>query len=368
MNALTKEFADAVEQQFTKLSADVQDALKKAKTVEGVMQDFEQKMARPRGGEYQPETWGRQVVDSDQVKALASIATSQPGRVKIELKEITSAAVSGGSLDNSMRDPTVNALAGRQPRIRDLLNTLNTTSGNVEYVDQTIRSNLAAPQTEGALKAESNYAWDLKDLPMRTIAHWTRASVQILADAPQLQSIIDTELRYGLALAEDVQILNGDGISPNLDGLIANAAAYAADFVPANETMIDKVGLAMLQVTLADYVPNGAILHPSDWMRIRLLKNADGEYLLGDPQSNPNPLLFGLPVVATTAIAKDSFLVGDFRRAATLYDREQANVALSTEDGDNFVRNMVTIRAEERLGLAVKNLTALSLGDFGNVV
>lgn len=132
--------------------------------------------------------------------------------------------------------------------------------------------------------------------------------------------------------------------------------------------MIDKVGLAMLQVTLADYVPNGAILHPSDWMRIRLLKNADGEYLLGDPQSNPNPLLFGLPVVATTAIAKDAFLVGDFRRAATLYDREQANVALSTEDADNFVRNMVTIRAEERLGLAVKNSTALSLGDFGNVV
>lgn len=80
-----------------------------------------------------------------------------------------------------------------------------------------------------------------------------------------------------------------------------------------------------------------------------------------------NPLLFGLPVVATTAIAKDKFLVGDFRRAANLYDREQANVALSTEDGDNFVRNMVTIRAEERLGLAVKNPTALSFGDFGNI-
>jgi HK97 family phage major capsid protein len=61
-------------------------------------------------------------------------------------------------------------------------------------------------------------------------------------------------------------------------------------------------------------------------------------------------------------------LAGDFRRAATLYDREQANVALSTEDGDNFIRNMVTIRAEERLGLEVKNSTALSLGDFGNVV
>ncbi|WP_057884351.1 phage major capsid protein [Tsuneonella troitsensis] len=369
MNALTKDFTDAVEQQFSKLNSDVQSALKKAGTVEGILQELEQKMACSSygGGATAPESWGQQVVDSDQVKSLAGIATSQPGRVKIELKEITSIASSGGSLDGGMRDSAINSLPVRQPRIRDLLNVLNTTSGNVEYVDQTTRDNQAAPQVEGALKEESSYAWELKNLPIRTIAHWTKASVQILADAPQLQSVIDTELRYGLALAEETQLLNGDGVSPNLDGLITNATAYVADFTPTTETMIDKVGLGMLQVTLADYVPNGVVMHPSDWMRIRLLKNTDGEYLLGDPQSNPNPLLFGLPVVATTAIAKDAFLVGDFRRAATLYDREQANVALSTEDGDNFVKNMVTIRAEERLGLAVKNATAMSLGDFGNV-
>ena len=367
MNALTKEFTDAIEKQLSKLDADVKAALTKAGTVEGIMQEFEQKMARPAGGFSAPESWGKQVADSDQVAALAGIATSQPGRVKIELKEITSLAASGGGLDNPMRDPSVNALAGRQPRIRDLLNVLNTTSGNVEYVDQTTRDNQAAPQTEGALKAESDYAWELKNLAMRTIAHWTKASVQILADAPQLQSIIDTELRYGLALAEETQLLNGDGISPNLDGLITNSTAYADPLALATPTMIDTVGTGMLQVALADYSPNGIVVHPSDWMRIRLLKNTDGEYLLGDPQSNPSPLLFGLPVVATTAMTVDKFLIGDFRAAATLYDREGANVALSTEDGDNFVRNMVTIRCEERLGLAVKNATALSYGDFGNV-
>lgn len=367
MNALTKNFTDAVEKQLAKLDEGVKTALAKAGTVEAILNDLEQKMDQPMGSFAPPQTWGRQVAESEQVKSLAGITGSQPGRVRVELKDITSAPTSGGALDPSMRDTQVNPLPGRQPRIRDLLMTINTTSGNVEYVDQTTRTNNAAPQAEGALKAESAFAWELKNLPIRTIAHWTKASVQILADAPQLQSIIDTELRYGLALAEENQLLNGDGLSPNLDGLLTNAAAYVADFTPTTETMIDKVGLGMLQVTLADYVPNGVILHPSDWMRIRLLKNADGEYLLGDPQSNPNPLLFGLPVVATTAIAKDTFLVGDFRRAATLYDREQANVALSTEDGDNFVRNLVTIRAEERLGLAVKNPNAMSLGDFGNV-
>ena len=368
MNALTKDFTDAVEKQFETLSADVRKALAEAGTVKGVLHELEQKMALPRGYEYgAPQSWGAQVADSDQVKALEAVTGSQPGRVKIEVKDITTAADSGGALDNTYRDPNVNGLPTRTPRIRNLLTVLNTQSGNVEYVEQVTRDNQAAPQVEGAVKAESNYAWELQNLPIRTIAHWTKASVQILADAPQLRSIIDTELRYGLALAEDAQLLNGSGTGVNLNGLITNSTAYADPLALATPTMIDTIGTGMLQVTLADFVPNGVVLHPSDWMRIRLLKNADEEYLLGDPQSNPSPLLFGLPVVATTAMPVDKFLIGDFRAAATLYDREGANVALSTEDGDNFVRNLVTVRCESRLGLAIKQATALSYGDFGNV-
>ena len=367
MNALTKDFTDAVEKQFEALGADVKKALQEAGTASAILAELEQKMARTGPSEDYAPSWGAQVAASEQVKSLEAVTGSQPGRVKIEVKDITTAATSGGAHDNTMRDPTVNALAGRTPRIRNLLTVLNTQSGNVEYVNQTTRDNQAAPQIEGALKAESTYAWELETLNIRTIAHWTKASVQVLSDAPQLRSIIDSELRYGLALAEDVQLLNGDGTGANLNGLITNATAYADPLALAAPTMIDAVGTGMLQVSLADWMPNGVVMHPSDWMRIRLLKDNDGKYLLGDPQSNPNPLLFGLPVVATTAIEADKFLIGDFRAAATLYDREGANVALSTEDGDNFVRNMLTIRCEERLGLAVKNATALAYGDFGNV-
>jgi len=368
MNALTKDFTDAVEKQFESLSGDVKDALQKANMAESIALEMEQRLARRGGsGSQDNESWGKQVADSEQVKSLAGIATSQPGRVKIEVKDITTGSTSGGALDAGGRDNNINGMPTRTPRIRNLLTVLNTQNGTVEYVEQTTRDNQAAPQVEGAVKAESDYAWELQNLPIRTIAHWTKASVQVLADAPQLQSIIDTELRYGLALAEDEQLLNGSGTGANLNGLITNATAYADPISIASPTMIDTVGTGMLQVALADFLPNGVIMHPSDWMRIRLLKNADGEYLLGDPQSNPNPLLFGLPVVATTAMPVDKFLIGDFRAAATLYDREGANVALSTEDGDNFVRNMVTIRCEERLGLAIKQATALSYGDFGNV-
>jgi HK97 family phage major capsid protein len=367
MNALTKEFTDAVETQFKALSEDVRKALKEAGTAHAIATDLEQKSARPSGGVYHAKSWGEQIASSEQVQALAEIKSSQPGRIRIEVKEITSGALSGGAMAEAMRDPTPNMIAGRMPRIRDLLTVVNTSNGSVDYVNQTTRDNQAAPQTEGALKAESNYAFELVNLPIRTIAHWTKASVQILDDSPQLASVIDNELRYGLSIAEDTQLLNGDGTSPNLDGLITNAAAYAAEFAPASETAIDKIGLAILQVSLAEYMPNGVVMHPSDWMRMRLLKDGDGKYLLGDPQSSIAPNLFGLPVVQTTAIAADKFLVGDFTRAATLYDRQAPTVQLSTEDGDNFVRNMVTLRCESRLGLAIKNSAALSYGDLGNI-
>lgn len=369
MNAITKEFTDAVEKQFATLNADVQAALKEAKAAQAIVDEFEQKLARGvlSGGFGGEESWGQQVAESEGLKSLAAIATSQPGRVRIEVKDITSGAASGGSLSVPGRDPNVNIGPMRSVRVRDLLNVVPTNQGAVDYVDQTLRANNAAPQGEGALKAESDYAFDLKTTPIRTIAHWVRASVQVLADAPQLQGIIDGELRYGLTLAEDTQLLAGDGVAPNVSGLITNAAAYAPAFAPAGETMLDRVGLGILQVALAGFIPNGIAVSQSDWMRMRLLKDADGKYILGDPQAVVQPVLFGLPVAVTPAMAVDKFLVGDFIRAATMYDRQEPTVQLSTEDRDNFVRNLVTVRAEERIGLALKNADALSYGDFGNV-
>lgn len=58
------------------------------------------------------------------------------------------------------------------------------------------------------------------------------------------------------------------------------------------------------------------------------------------------------------------FLVGGFRQAAQVFDREQAVVEISTEDSDNFRKNMVTIRAEERIALQVTRPEAFVHGPF----
>jgi len=362
----------AIADRFEKHHGDVMAVLEKLnqKTAEADarLMDVEQKLARRGGGgsDLRPKTWGQQFVEAPELKAFAD-NTTRPARFRLDVKAtITSATGSGGDLTTPYRDGLV-SMPKQRLVVRNLIPTIGVTTGSVEYPKQIERTNNAATVAEAAVKPESGYAFELKTTPIRTIAHWVPASRQILEDAPQLQGLIDTELRYGLALKEEAQLLSGDGTGQNLLGLIPQATAFAAPLAVTSPTMIDTVALAILQNSLAGFPADGVVVHPSDWMRMRLLKDGDGKYILGDPASNVEPRLFGLPVVATESMAVDKFLVGNFQAAATLYDRWAPRVEVSTEHADFFVRNLVAILCEERIGLAVKQSAALTYGDFGNV-
>jgi HK97 family phage major capsid protein len=321
------------------------------------------------GGDYTSASWGAQFVAADGLKHFAADA-SRPSRFRLDVTEVkttlTGGDTSGGPLGDTARGPV--ALMARRPlRVRDLLPVVQISTNSVEWPAQTARPTAAATVAEGGAKPQSSAAFALRTANTQVIAHWLAASRQILDDAPQLRDVIDGELRYGLAITEEAQLLNGDGNSPNLHGLIPQATAFAdplaGDVTDPNE--IDRIGSAILQAALADYPATGIVLHPSDWQKMRLLKDADGLYVLGQPGIEVEPRLFGLPVVATKAIAAGSFLVGDFASAATIYDRWTPRVEISTEHSDFFTRNLVAILAEQRIALAVRHPGALITGTFG---
>jgi len=321
--------------------------------------------AEMAGGQPRQRSWGQQFVETDGLKSFAD-EHSRPGRFRVELKTtIGTGATSGGPLVSPDRAPAA-LLPRRALTIRNLLPVVAVSSNTVEWASQTSRPAAAATVAEGELKPQSTMAMELRTTPTQVIAHWVAASRQILDDAPQLRDLIDTELRYGLALAEETQLLAGDGVSPNLHGLIPQATAFAdplaGDITDPNQ--IDRIGSAILQSALADFPATGIVLHPSDWQIMRMLKDADGRYILGAPGGDVDPVLFGLPVVATKAMAAGSFLVGNFTEAATLYDRWSPRVEISTEHADFFVRNLVAILAEQRIALAVRKPAALVHGSF----
>lgn len=342
-------------------------AMNEAKTR---LDDLEQKAARRTSDQEGPQTAGERFVADEGFKAFAA-ETRPRGRRIVEVKDITSlttdAAGSAGALVNSDRLGLKVELPQRRMTVRALLAPGNISTGQLEYEREKLFTNNAAPVAEGALKPQSELQFEDATANVRTIAHWMRASVQILADAPAMRSIIDQRLRYGLAFAEEQQLLNGSGTGQNLLGLVTAATAYAAAGGLVASTQVDVVRLMILQVALAEYPANGIVMNPIDMAAIEMSKDAAGGYLIGNPQGTINKTLWGLPVVETQAMGIDKALVGAFDLAAQIFDRQDATVEVSTEDQDNFVRNKVTIRAEERLALAIYRPQAIVYGDLGRV-
>lgn len=360
---LAKKFGDHTAEVMKKLGAS-NDELQ---GLQVQLNELHQKMARTPGPDNdEGESIGQQFTDNTELKDFADYR-ARPSRFSMNVKAtVTTAGTSAGALATPYRDATV-SIPQRRMSVRDLIPTIKVTAGSVEYAKQSVRTNNAGMVAETVAKPESEYAWELKDLPMRVIAHWIPASRQVLDDLPQLRGLIDTELMYGLKLKEEEQLLTGSGTGQNLTGLITNATAYSAPITIASPTSIDLIGLAILQNALALYPADGIVVNSADWMFMRLMKDAGGNYILGEPTENTQRVLFGIPVVDTPAMTVDKFLVGNFRSAATLYDRWEARIEVSTEHADFFVKNMVAILCEERLGLAVKNPLALTYGDFGRV-
>ncbi|WP_020178080.1 phage major capsid protein [Methylopila sp. M107] len=334
------------------------------------LDEMEQKLARGGGDADVPRTAGERFVEDEQFKAFAG-QTRPRGRVLVEVKDITSlttdAAGSAGALIQSDRRGLQVELPQRRLTVRSLLLPGETASSSIEYEQEKLFTNNAAPVAEGALKPQSELQFEDKIANVRTIAHWMRTSVQILADAPGLRSIIDQRLRYGLALAEESQLLNGSGTGQNLTGLVTSATAYSAPGGLVAVSQVDIIRLMILQAALAEYPPNGIVMNPIDWASIEMLKDGDGRYLIGNPQGTLSPTLWSLPVVPTQAMGVDKALVGAFNLAAQIFDRQDATVDVSTEDQDNFVKNKVTIRAEERIALAIYRPQAIVYGDLGRV-
>jgi HK97 family phage major capsid protein len=334
------------------------------------LDEMDQKMSRRGEPADLPRTAGERFVEDESFKAFAG--QNRPrGRVLVEVKDITSlttdAAGSAGALIPSDRRGMQVELPQRRLTVRSLILPGNTASNSIEYEQEKLFTNNAAPVAEGTLKPQSELQFVDQVANVRTIAHWMRTSVQILADAPGLRSIIDQRLRYGLALAEEAQLLNGSGTGQNILGLVTAATAYAAPGSLTATSQVDIIRLMILQAALAEYPPNGIVMNPIDWAAIEMAKDGDGRYLIGNPQGTLSPTLWGLPVVATQAMGVDKALVGAFNLAAQIFDRQDATIDVSTEDQDNFVKNKVTIRAEERLAMAIYRPAAIVYGDLGRV-
>lgn len=351
----------------TKAKEQADELLIKMNQLTADMKEAEQKMVSMGGngnGEVQLTT-GQQVAESEKYKAL--MKNGGRGSFSVETKVVTSASA-GPGLIRPLYESTIVGIPMLRLTVRNLLPVIPITTSSVDYPKQLARTNAAAMVAEGTIKPYSDYTWTNATAPVRTVAHLAKLTRQAMDDAPRLVGEVDAEMRYGLALVEEAQLLYGNGVGQNLNGIVPQATPFVAPFALAGATSLDNVRLAMLQATLALYPADGVVLSLWDWTRIELSKTTEGAYLFANPQGTVQPTLWGLPVVASPAMEIDKFLVGAFRFGATIYDRMSVEVLISTENADDFEKNLATMRCEERIALAVKRPQSFVYGDFGIVV
>ncbi|EIV9636008.1 TPA: phage major capsid protein [Klebsiella pneumoniae] len=359
---LSEETKASVDKMATELNA-MREAEKSLKAALGELEQHVAQMPLANAAKV-VETVGQVVINSE---ALKTFSASVEGGKRLSIP-VNAALLSTGVADGVVepqRLPGIDTTPKQRLFIRDLIAPGRTGAPAIFWVQQTGFTNAAKVVAEGTTKPYSDIQFATKITPVTTIAHMFKASKQILDDFAQLQSTVDAEMRYGLKYVEEQEILFGDGTGVHLHGIVPQATAFAGAFEVEQQNGIDDLRLAMLQAQLARFPASGHVLHFIDWAKIELTKDTLGRYILANPAALTGPTLWGLPVVATEAPAfQGKFLTGAFNAAAQLFDREDANVVISTENADDFEKNMISIRCEERLALAVKRPEAFIYGSF----
>lgn len=328
------------------------------KSLKDELADLAQKQTAASADGRLMETAGEEFIKSEAFKSLASGASQ---RARFEVKNTV---VADGTTTQPMQRPGVIPGSFAPLTIRQQIPTINVSSNAVNSLREASNTNAAAETSQAAAKPESAVTFEQYDVNIQTIAHWIKVSNQLLADAPAIAAYIDTRLRDGLAQRVDAQLLLGDGTAPNLSGL-TDAGNFTA-FTPASgANLVESINKAKYNRWAVGEVADTAIVNPADWAAMEVLREGSGTgaYLYGAPGTAAGGSPFGIDIVMSPNMPSGSFLIGALRTSSVIYQRQGATVEMGYVN-DDFTKNLVTIRAEERLGLGVDRPAGIMYGDI----
>jgi HK97 family phage major capsid protein len=353
MSEYNAELAKSTGQVKTELTGEIEKLAEQYKGLKEQMIDLAQKQT-PAAPEGKSESAGTEFVNSEAYKSLVS---GQREKVRLEVKNTV---LADGTTTFPMQRPGIIPGSFAPLTLRQLIPTIQVNVNSVKSLRELAWTNAAAEVAQGAAKPESALTFEEYDVPIQTIAHWIKVSNQLLADAPAVAAYIDTRLRDGLAQRVDRQILLGDGVSPNLSGL-TDAGNFTAFTATSGANLVESINKAKYNRWAVGETVDTVVVNPADWAAMEVAKETTGAYLYGAPGMSGNMSPFGAQVVISANMPAGNFLIGSLRNAATIYQRQGAVVEMGFVN-DDFTKNLVTIRAEERLGLAVDRPVAIMYG------
>ena len=348
--------------------AQMKNLVERADALKDRIDEMEKSSNRKESGSFKNELAMELESHKSQLNELKTNGRGFRMDLKVANDPMTTGNTYTGEVIESDRLPGVYFDPDRATHVRQFLTQTSTTSDNVRYVQETAYTDGTATQTEGSDKGISDFSLEAKDAPVRTIASYIRVSRQMLDDTAFLTSYINQRLPKKLFLEEDDQILYGNGSNENLEGITAVAQSFAAitglSLVSRFDALVNSI--SQVRTDNGEYQASAIMLNPEDYYIMLVEKDNENRYYFPDAVrfGGQPPRVAGVPVITNTAVAADDFIVGDFNLGATMALREGVSLQFFEQDQDNVIKNLVTVRVEERLALPIHNPNAFVYGDF----
>jgi len=302
---------------------------------------------------------------SDNADRLKDVIKNGAGTVKLEIKASQSSADIASMTDYAMVESGVGQIATRQTLMKSLFPVQPISTEYLKYNDQetVVRD---AKNVAGCADSThlSKITWQVRTLQISKVRDFVDICVDMIDDstfvAGEIQSLVSTDV----ALKVDEQLLLGTGVYPELNSVSAVASTFAAGsyaLAIQDATLIDLIKVAGAQISdfgqNNKFMANTVLLNPVDATQMQLLKNADGNYMVPNWITSDGVNIGSMRVIANQLVPVNEAYIFDSSKG-TIYQRRGATVEMAFENRENFEKELVTVKAYERLNFRVRNVDA----------
>ena len=317
--------------------------------------------------------YGSRFVASNEFKAFKSALRDRNASIRLELAAAPETTQASNSATRTSLAQPYEAGIVTDPRqvlaIESLFGKINIDVNAYQYIKYgfTTTGTATGPAvvSEGSAKPESNYRGTIETGTIKTLAHWTKMTEQMIADNGNIVTFINDDMQYQLNKVIDAQIVNGTG-SGQLKGL--SASGNYTDYITGagidtGDTVIDLILKVKTKMEAANIRNISLLLNPVDWCKVLCSKNVNKDYLIPCIIDIPQQIIWGVPVILSGSVTSGKFHMGNFYEGGKIFERQGVTVEMA-RSGDDFEKNLMTLRVERRLDFAVVQPKALAYGDF----
>lgn len=317
--------------------------------------------------------YGSRFVNSNEFKAFKSALRDRNASIRLDLAAAPETTQASNSATRTSLAQPYEAGIVTDPRqvlaIESLFGKINIDVNAYQYIKYgfvtTETATGPAVVSEGSAKPESNYSGSIETGTIKTLAHWTKMTEQMIADNCNIVTFINDDMQYQLNKVIDAQIVNGTG-SGQLKGL--SASGNYTDYITGagidtGDTVIDLILKVKTKMEAANIRNISLLLNPVDWCKVLCSKNVNKDYLIPGIVDIPQQRIWGVPVILSGSVTSGKFHMGNFYEGGKIFERQGVTVEMA-RSGDDFEKNLMTLRVERRMDFAVVQPKALAYGDF----